>query len=703
MIKFTFDQQGIHKWEKQEADLDLTCTKKMDSLAYSDERGYGFISEAGIFPKRKQDIERIEKRVDGFWIQEEGLAMSWDNENHYNYGGMTFRVKLKKGTYKVKVKVPSKISDTNVTMGGMIAAQLLETAPWSAAGHVLRTQSATWKENVWEYTYVLGNQFLDIEVEPKLATKEKPQDIKISVGVSEIQIIPLGDIPYEGDKPTIHLLGDSTVKSYVYEEAPMNGWGQIIGDYFDSEKVEVLNYSQGGRSLKSMYQEGRLNDLLLHGKPGDYILIQSGHNDESREPIKGIEARFGRGNTAETFRMWLETYFLPAIDVRKMKPIFVTCMTRINHEYYSRNDIPDFDDEPIQFDGFKYGKTPGVDFPKLMKEIGKAHQVPVIDLYEMSIEYIQQIGGEAAKAMFLSLEAGETPGKTNTGSYANGNPSQKCDGTHYKECLGKQFARMILTDIVRQDLEISTYLKPAIVEILKKNTDELIQKKLFPEIPQDMLKGKNAYYRNQVEKLIKLGILKLEEDKTFKPKAPISIEEYQTALEKLWSISIEEIEEIATNSILVDNKQDNNQDKNQALTVAQMGHIIYQAYKQKFGKRSNGLWCKPKYMTDYNGVNLSPDDPNYDSNLVGESAQYYPLVPWEQLKDLETVEEDFRELKEELKTVYELGLMRSEKEIVRGKMINGSYLEPYRIVTREKAAKSLYFLFVLVQGIHIKS
>ena len=134
-----------------------------------------------------------------------------------------------------------------------------------------------------------------------------------------------------------------------------------------------------------------------------------------------------------------------------------------------------------------------------------------------------------------------------------------------------------------------------------------------------------------------------------------------------------------------------------------MGHIIYQAYKQKFGKQSNGLWCKPKYMTDYNGVNLSPDDPNYDSNLVGESAQYYPLVPWEQLKDLETVEEDFRELKEELKTVYELGLMRSEKEIVRGKMINGSYLEPYRIVTREKAAKSLYFLFVLVQEIRIES
>lgn len=683
MIKFIFNQQGIHKWQEKNKEV-------AEALAYQEERGYGFIAEAGIFPKRHQDIARIEKREDGFWIHEKDKTISWRHENHYNYGGMTFRVKLTSGTYKIRVTVPSAIEDTHVTMGGMIPAQLLESAPWSAAGHVLRSQSAVWKEKTWEYTYVLGDTFLDIEIEPKLDTKMKPTNIDISVGLSEIEITPVEiEERTEDRKPIIHLLGDSTVKSYLYEEAPMNGWGQIIGNYFDAQKVELLNYSQGGRSLKSMYQEGRLNDLLIHGKPGDYILIQSGHNDESREEIKGIEARFGRGNTAETFSMWLENYFIPAIRVRKMYPIFVTCMTRIDHDYYSRTDIEDFDQEPIHFDGFKYGNMPGIDFPKLMKEIGKAHQIPVIDLYEMSLTYIENLGGEAAKAMFLAIEAGETPGKTNTGSYANGNPSQMCDGTHYKECLGKQFTRMILTDMVRQDLEIATYLKTGVLDILQMQEDELIEKALFPEIPQDMKKGKNAYYRNQVEKLVGLGALQLDEKSNFNPKATMTIGEYQSALKKIWNISWE--------SMMA------NENSEEALTVAQMGHLIYQAYEQKFGKAADGTWYKPKYMTDYNGVNLSPDDPNYDSNLIGESAQYYPLVPWDKLQDMEEVTSKFKDIKEELKAVYELGLLRSEKGLIRGKMVNGTYLEPARIVTREKAAKSLYFLFVLDKEIRVES
>jgi hypothetical protein len=64
--------------------------------------------------------------------------------------------------------------------------------------------------------------------------------------------------------------------------------------------------------------------------------------------------------------------------------------------------------------------------------------IVLLDLYEESIKYLKDIGGDAANAMFLSVEAGEYPSKTNSGSYANGNPSGSCDGTHYKETLSKQ-------------------------------------------------------------------------------------------------------------------------------------------------------------------------------------------------------------------------------------------------------------------------
>lgn len=676
MLRFTLDEKGIHKYQNNQR------VESMASLYYTDEKGYGWLNEAGTFPKRKQAVERIEKREDGFWIKENDESISWTNENHYNYGGMTFRVKLEPGTYHIKVIISSKPEETNVSMGGMIAQQLLSGGYWDAPRKVKRTKSASWEGKTWTYDYVLGKQFLEIEIEPRWDTHQRPVGVLAEVGVKEIIIEPVA-LAIEGEKPTIHLLGDSTVKSYVYEEAPMNGWGQIIGDYLDLERVKVLNYSQGGRSLKTMYQEGRLNDALLHGKPGDYIIIQSGHNDESREALKGIEARFGRGNTERTFAWWLETYFIPAIKARKMYAIFVTCMTRIDSEYYSRQDIEDFDKESVHFAGFKYGKKQGIDFPGIMKQIGDKYKIPVINLYEMSIQYVHKIGGEAARSMFLSLEAGETPGKTNSGSYANGNPSQSCDGTHYKECLGKQFVRMILTDLVKQKIELMQYIKEDYKALFSLGDDAVIEKGLFPEIAPDVVSGKNAYYRNQIEKLVKLGVLKLRENGLFEPKAAMTTYEYQTALEQLWQISLGQSVKKSESY----------------LTVEKMGHLIYRAYSLKFGKDEFGRWIKPRYMTDYNGVNLSPDDPNYDSNLVGESAQYYPLVPWEQLKDLEEIDA----FREELKAVYELGLLRSEKGIIRGKMVNGDKIEPRRIVTREKAAKSLYFLWVLIKGIKEES
>lgn len=123
--------------------------------------------------------------------------------------------------------------------------------------------------------------------------------------------------------------------------------------------------------------------------------------------------------------------------------------------------------------------------------------------------------------------------------------------------------------------------------------------------------------------------------------------------------------------------------------------MFYEAYLLKF----QALY-RPPYMTDYNGVALSPDDPNYDPNLVGESAQYYPLVPWDLLEDRDELPEGLR-LK--AKTVYELGLYRSEHDIRRGVMRCGCRLEPRRQVSRAKAAKYLYFLWVLQMPVNKES
>lgn len=92
--------------------------------------------------------------------------------------------------------------------------------------------------------------------------------------------------------PTLWIAGDSTVKS----NAPMRGWGQDIGTFFDPKKINVVNRAIGGRSSRTFFTEGRWTEILDGIKPGDFVMIQFGHNDvgpldargKFRGSVKGI-------------------------------------------------------------------------------------------------------------------------------------------------------------------------------------------------------------------------------------------------------------------------------------------------------------------------------------------------------------------------------------------------------------------------------
>jgi hypothetical protein len=106
--------------------------------------------------------------------------------------------------------------------------------------------------------------------------------------------------------------------------------------------------------------------------------------------------------------------------------------------------------------------------------------------------------------------------------------------------------------------------------------------------------------------------------------------------------------------------------------------------------------ARPKYMTDYNGKTVVPGMPGYDPNLDtgAQGAMYYPLVNWEKLTDTAAIAPASIA---KVRDAYELGLIRSENGIARGRMLNGRMLEPATTVSRAKAAKALYFMWVLAQ------
>lgn len=74
--------------------------------------------------------------------------------------------------------------------------------------------------------------------------------------------------------PTLFIAGNSTAKN-----GELNGWGSHLQKYFDVEKLIVDNRARGGRSSRTFITEGLWDSLHTDLKPGDYVLIEFGHND----------------------------------------------------------------------------------------------------------------------------------------------------------------------------------------------------------------------------------------------------------------------------------------------------------------------------------------------------------------------------------------------------------------------------------------
>jgi lysophospholipase L1-like esterase len=79
----------------------------------------------------------------------------------------------------------------------------------------------------------------------------------------------------------VFITGDSTVKNKDKDEDDMWGWGSVANTVFDETKIDIVNAAMAGRSCRTYLNEGRWEKVYNSLKPGDFVLIQFGHNDIS--------------------------------------------------------------------------------------------------------------------------------------------------------------------------------------------------------------------------------------------------------------------------------------------------------------------------------------------------------------------------------------------------------------------------------------
>ncbi|GAA5196091.1 hypothetical protein GCM10025773_03460 [Microbacterium jejuense] len=305
--------------------------------------------------------------------------------------GATFEVDLGAGDYSVRLVSGDATQATTTTITAESIAKVTEN-PQPAGSYLDMTFTIALVDGT--LTLVFGG---DVPVVNALTITRLPDRVA-------------------GAIPTAYIAGDSTVQTYdPIAYAPQAGWGQMIDRFFASD-VAFSNQAIGGRSSKNFISQGRLDDILRAVRPGDYLMVQFGHNDATQ----GVDDRYA---SPADYKEYLRVY-VDGARQRGATPILVTPVSRRS-----------FNADTGLFN---------VSFPEYvdkMKELAAEEDVLLVDLSASSRAYLDQIGPDAAKAVFLYADPGVFPQR----------PAGIADDTHFQEYGAIQMARLVAQDVKALD------------------------------------------------------------------------------------------------------------------------------------------------------------------------------------------------------------------------------------------------------------
>jgi lysophospholipase L1-like esterase len=173
---------------------------------------------------------------------------------------------------------------------------------------------------------------------------------------------------------TVFTIGDSTMANKKAEVAPETGWCQAFPAFVD-QTVEIKNRAVNGRSTKSFISEGRWTAVLDSLKPGDYVFIQFGHNDEKIQDTTRYAEPF------TSYRKNLERFVCETRE-KGATPILFTPIVRRKFENGFLTDT--------------HGK-----YPLVVRQVAAEMNVPLVDLQLLTAGAVTALGDEASKKIYL--------------------------------------------------------------------------------------------------------------------------------------------------------------------------------------------------------------------------------------------------------------------------------------------------------------
>jgi len=250
----------------------------------------------------------------------------------------------------------------------------------------------------------------------------------------------------EDKTTTIFIIGDSTAaKKDLSTGSPERGWGMALQCYFDSAYIRVDNHAVNGRSSKSFIDEGRWDKVLSAMKPGDYVIIQFGHNDEK----PAVERHTDPGSTFD----YNLAKFVRETRERGGIPILMNPVVRRN---FAQKPLKNDDDEKLRNTTFADGSklvegdslidTHGL-YKVAPRDVARRMNCHFIDANQITHDLEQSLGVEGSKKLHMWYKPGEEPSL----------PQGRQDNTHYNIYGAQVVAKLLAEALIEKIPVLSKY------------------------------------------------------------------------------------------------------------------------------------------------------------------------------------------------------------------------------------------------------
>jgi lysophospholipase L1-like esterase len=209
-----------------------------------------------------------------------------------------------------------------------------------------------------------------------------------------------GALPADPNLPTIWTIGDSTVLPNAGNGSGGQwGWGDRIGAYFDTKKINVVNRGVGGTSSRTYYT-GQWPRVLPNIKKGDFVFMQFGHNDKNGNLTGGnatiaslngvgdetqeVTNRSGQPDTVHTFGWYMKQY-VNEVRAKGATPIICSLIPR---------KLWEADGKLMRHDPSYF------DYAGWAAQVAKENNVLFVNLHEITARKYEAMGPDKVQLLF---------------------------------------------------------------------------------------------------------------------------------------------------------------------------------------------------------------------------------------------------------------------------------------------------------------